>query len=83
MQRVIRAVYENGVLKPLKRMRMGEQKVCLLSVYPEEEWRHDLEALLHRVRRRTKRHASAEIEADITTARAETKAKRREARRSA
>ena len=83
MQRVIRAVYENGVLKPLDRVRMRERKVCLLSIYPEEEWRKDFEALLGRIHRRTRRHASADIEADITAARAEVKAKRREARRSA
>ena len=83
MQRVIRAVYENGVLKPLERVRMSERKICLLSIYPEEEWRKDFEALLNRIHRRTRRHASVDIEADITAARAEVKAKRREARRSA
>jgi len=83
MQRVIRAVYENGVLKPLQRVRMSERKICLLSIYPEEEWRKDFEALLNRIHRRTQRHASADVEADITAARAEVKAKRREARRSA
>jgi predicted DNA-binding antitoxin AbrB/MazE fold protein len=83
MQRVIRAVYENGVLKPLERVRMSERKVCLLSIYPEAEWRKDFKALLTRVHRRTRRHASADIEAEVTAARAEVKSKRREARRSA
>jgi predicted DNA-binding antitoxin AbrB/MazE fold protein len=83
MQRVIRAVYENGVLRPLQRVRMRERKVCLLSVYPEEEWRHDFEALLRRTHKRANRHAAADIEADITAARAEAKTKRRESRRSA
>ena len=83
MQRVIRAVYENGVLRPLERVQMSERQICLLSIYPEEEWRKDFEALLNRIHRRTRRHASADIEADITAARAEVKAKRREARRSA
>ena len=82
MQRVIRAVYENGVLKPLERVRMSNRKVCLVSIYPEDEWRKDFEALLHRVHRRTQHHASADIEAEITAARAEVRAKRREARRS-
>lgn len=66
MQRLIRAVYENGVLKPLVRMR--ERKVCLLSIYLGEEWRKDFEDLLRRIHRRTKRHAPADIETDITTA---------------
>jgi hypothetical protein len=62
---------------------MSERKVCLLSIYPEEEWRKDFEALLNRIHRRTRRHDSADIEAGITAARAAVKAKRREVRRSA
>jgi predicted DNA-binding antitoxin AbrB/MazE fold protein len=83
MQRVVRAIYEDGILKPLERVRMGKRKVCLVSIYPEEDWRKDFQTLLHRVHGRTQHHASAGIEADITAARAEVKAKRREARRSA
>lgn len=83
MQRVVRAVYEDGVLKPLERVRMGQRKVCLVSIYPEDEWRKDFEALLRRVHRRTGRRAPAETEADITAARAEVKTKRREGRSSA
>ena len=83
MQRVVRAVYEDGVLKPLERVRMTRRKVCLVSIYPEDEWRKDFEALFRRVHRRAGRRAPAEIEADITAARVEVKTKRREARRSA
>ena len=83
MQRVIRAVFEKGMLKPLERVRLGEQKVCLVSIYPEDEWNKDFEALLARMRRKARRHAPADIEDDITAARAEVKARRRETRRSA
>ena len=83
MERVVRAVYEGGVLKPLGRVRIGQGKVCLVSIYPEDEWRKDFEALLRRVHRRTRRPSGAVIEEDITAARAEVRTKRREARRSA
>ena len=83
MQRVIRVVYEDGVLKPLQPVRLRERKTCLVSVYPEDEWQKDFDALLRNVHRRTRRYSPATIEADITKARAEVKAKRREARRSA
>ncbi len=82
MQRVIRAVFENGMLKPLDRLRVGEHKVCLVSVYPEETWRKDFEALMRRLHRKTSRHCRSQIEDDITAARAGVNAKRREARRS-
>jgi predicted DNA-binding antitoxin AbrB/MazE fold protein len=45
MERVVRAVYEGGVLKPLSRVRIARGKVCLVSIYPEEQWRKDFEAL--------------------------------------
>ena len=83
MQRVIRAVFENGMLRPLERVRFGERKVCLVSIYPEDEWQKDFEALLARMCRKARRHAPADIEDDITVARAEVKARRRETRRSA
>ena len=83
MQRVIRAVYEDGVLKPLERVRLGNRKICLVSVYPEREWKRDLDTLLERIHRRTRRHRPASIEADITKARAEVRAKGRDAGRSA
>ncbi len=83
MQRVIRAVFEKGVLKPLERVRLGERKVCLVSIYPEDEWQRDFKALLKRIHRKTRRDAPADIEDDITVARMEVKARRRETRRSA
>ena len=81
MERVIRVVYEDGVLKPLQHIQLGEREVCLVSIYPEEKWRKDFQALLKRIQRRTQKYPATEIEADITAARAEVKAKRREARR--
>ena len=83
MQRVIRAVFEKGILKPLQRVSLGERKVCLVSIYPEDEWQRDFKALLKRIHRKTRRNAPADIEDDITVARTEVKARRRETRRSA
>ena len=83
MQRVIRAVFEKGILKPLERVSLGERKVCLVSIYPEDEWQRDFKALLKRIHRKTRRNAPADIEDDITVARTEVKARRRETRRSA
>jgi len=83
MQRVIRAVFEKGILKPLERVSLGERKVCLVSIYPEDEWQRDFKALLKRIHRKTRLNAPADIEDDITVARTEVKARRRETRRSA
>jgi predicted DNA-binding antitoxin AbrB/MazE fold protein len=82
MNRVIHVIYENSVLKPLQPIQLDERETYLVSIYREEQWRKDFEALLQRIQQRTQKHSSKAIEADITATRAGVKAKRREARRS-
>jgi predicted DNA-binding antitoxin AbrB/MazE fold protein len=81
MEQVIRARFENGVLKPLQRLRLKQRQICLVSVYPEAQWRQQFDTLLRQLRKRTHRYSSATIESDITAARAEVRAKRRATRR--
>lgn len=80
MAQLIRARFERGVLKPLQRLRLKRREICLVSVYPEAQWQREFDALLARVRKRSSRYRPATIEADITAARAEVRAKRRGAR---
>jgi len=81
MAQLIRARFERGVLKPLQRLRLKKREICLVSIYPEAQWRLHFDALLTRLRKRTSRYRPASIESDITAARAEVRAKRRAARR--
>jgi predicted DNA-binding antitoxin AbrB/MazE fold protein len=81
MDRVIRARFEAGVLKPLQPLRLKQKQICLISVYPEAQWHQQFDALLTRIRKRSHRYPPTAIEADITAARAEVRAKRRAARR--
>src|SRR5215472_10630696 len=78
---LIRARFERGVLKPLQRLRLKKKEICLVSIYPEAQWRLHFDALLTRLRKPTSRYRPASIESDITAARAEVRAKRRAARR--
>jgi predicted DNA-binding antitoxin AbrB/MazE fold protein len=77
VEETVRAVYEKGVLKPLRPLRLKEQSRVLITLYPERRWRKEFE------RARTKATPQNAIEAEVTRARAEVKAKRRAARRSA
>jgi len=83
MPESFRAVFENGVLRPLRPIRLKEKSRVFISLYPESQWRHDFERLLRRMRVRTKAVPQPVIEAEVTRARAEVKAKRRGARRPA
>jgi len=81
MEQLIRARFERGVLKPLQRLRLKRRQICLVSVYPEAQWRQQFDVLLTRLRKRTRRDRPTAIETEITAARGEVRAKRRAARR--
>jgi predicted DNA-binding antitoxin AbrB/MazE fold protein len=83
VEETVRAVYEKGVLKPLRPLRLKEQSRVLITLYPERRWRNEFERVLGRMKARTKATPQNAIEAEVTRARAEVKAKRRAARRSA
>jgi len=83
VEETFRAVYENGVLRPLKPLRLKEQSQVLVTLYREPEWRREFERLLRRMRSRTKAIPQEVIEAEVTRARAEVKAQHRAARRPA
>ena len=78
-----KAVFKKGVLKPLRPLRLKENTEVIVTLRSEERWRSDLDRLLRRMKNRTKAFAQRETEAEITKARAEVKANRRAARRSA
>ena len=83
MERVVHVVFEGGVLKPLAPLRLKENSHFLVALYSEAQWGEEFEQLRRRMRLRTKGIPQSEIEAEITRARAEVKAKRRAAQRSA
>ncbi|HEY3303848.1 MAG TPA: antitoxin family protein [Candidatus Binatia bacterium] len=82
-EETVKAVYEKGVLRPLRPLQLKERSRVLITLYPERKWRNDFDRLLRRMKARTKAIPPDVIEAEVTRARAEVKAKRRAARRSA
>jgi predicted DNA-binding antitoxin AbrB/MazE fold protein len=83
MEATFRAVFENGVLRPLRPLRLKEKSRVLVTLYRESQWRADLARLRRRMRGRTKGIPQRVIEAEVTRASAEVKARRRAARRPA
>ena len=74
VEETVRAVYEKGVLRPLRPLRLKEQSRVLITLYPERKWRNDFDRLLRRMKARTKAISQDVIEAEVTRARAEVKA---------
>ena len=83
MKRVVRVMFEKGVLKPLTPLRLKERSHFLVTLYPEAQWRGEFEQLRRRMQARSKGIPQGEIEAEITRARAEVKSRRRAAQRPA
>lgn len=82
-EETVKAVYENGLLRPLRPLQLEEHSRVLVTLYPERQWRKEFARLLRRMKARTKGIPQDVVESEVTRARAEVKAKRRAARRSA
>ena len=83
MEQTFRAIFQNGVLRPLKPIRLKEKSHVLITLHRESEWRDEFEGLLRRMRLRTKAVPQQVVEEQVTRARAEVKARRRAHRRPA
>ena len=83
MEQTFRAIFQNGVLRPLKPMRLKDKAHVLITLQRESEWRDEFEGLLRRMKLRTRAHPQQVVEEQVTYASAEVKAKRRAHRRSA
>ena len=83
IEQTFQAVFEKGVLRPLEPLRLKEKSRVTVTLCQEGKWRNDFERLMRKMSRRTRAIPQKEIEAAVTQARAEVKATRRAARRSA
>jgi len=83
VEETVKAVFENGVLRPLRPLRLKEKSRVLITLRPELRWRSQFERLLRRMKHRTKAIPQRVVEAEVTQARAEVKAEHRAARRPA
>jgi predicted DNA-binding antitoxin AbrB/MazE fold protein len=83
IEQTFQAVYEKGVLRPLKPLGLKEKSRVTVTLCGASKWREDFDRLMRKMVRRTRTTPQREIEAEITQARAEVKAIHRAARRSA
>ncbi|MGZ8530081.1 MAG: antitoxin family protein [Candidatus Binatia bacterium] len=83
IEQTFQAVYEKGVLRPLKPLGLKEKSRVTVTLCGESKWREDFDRLMRKMSRRTRTTSQKELEAEITRARAEVRAIRRATRRSA
>jgi predicted DNA-binding antitoxin AbrB/MazE fold protein len=73
MSQVIRAIYENGVFKPLQDVSVRDHEKVTLKVVPLDDWQARFAAVIARLRARTAVASPEEIEEDIRLALAESR----------
>lgn len=78
MSKVVDAIYENGVFKPKKKMRMKDKKHVQIQIISDDDWRKKFDRILKSIRSQTSKFSPEEIEADIEEAIKEVRKARRE-----
>lgn len=68
MPEIINAVFENGVFKPLQKVRVKEHQKVGLKIVPLDDWEKRFERIIKKIHKETAQYSSEEIESDITQA---------------
>ena len=68
MSKVVYAVFENGVLKPLQKIDLKEHEQVELKILSHDEWQKRFDVILRKIHASSSQYPSAEIESDIAHA---------------
>jgi predicted DNA-binding antitoxin AbrB/MazE fold protein len=68
MSDIIDAVFENGVFKPLQKVRIKEHQKVALKIVTQDAWDKRFDRIINKIHKKTSRYSSEEIESDISRA---------------
>ncbi|MBI5214003.1 MAG: antitoxin family protein [Nitrospirae bacterium] len=68
MPKVIDAVYENGVFKPLEDVEVKEHEKVAIKILSLDEWQSRFNRIIEKIHKKTAQYSPQEIEADIAQA---------------
>ena len=68
MPKVIDAVFEDGVFKPMKKLRLKDKQQVKIQIINDEDWQEKFDRALKSIRSKAARFSPEEIEADIAEA---------------
>jgi predicted DNA-binding antitoxin AbrB/MazE fold protein len=77
MSKVIDAVFEGGVFKPIKKIRLKDKQQVQIQILSDEDWQRKFDRILKSIRSKTAKFSPEEIEADIEEAIKEVRKSRR------
>jgi predicted DNA-binding antitoxin AbrB/MazE fold protein len=68
MPKVIDAVYENGVFKPLEDVEVKEHEKVAIKIISLDEWQNRFNRIIEKIHKKAAQYSSEEIEHDISQA---------------
>jgi predicted DNA-binding antitoxin AbrB/MazE fold protein len=77
MSKVISAVFEDGVFKPMEKVKVKEHEKVTIKVISDAEWKKQFDRIIKKIHKQTAKFPLEEIEADIAEAIKEVRAEKR------
>ncbi|MBF0560058.1 MAG: antitoxin family protein [Nitrospirae bacterium] len=77
MFKTIDAIYEDGVFKPLKKLRLRDKQQVQIQILSDRDWQRKFDRSLKAIRSKTAMFSTKEIESDIKDAIKEVRKSRR------
>lgn len=68
MPKVIDAVFEDGVFKPLQSVEVKEHEKVAIKILSLDEWQGRFNRIIEKIHKKTAQYPTEEIEADIAQA---------------
>lgn len=68
MPKIIDAVFENGVFKPLQSVDVKEHERVAIKIISIDEWQNRFNRIIEKIHKKAKQYTSEEIESDISNA---------------
>jgi len=77
MSKVIDAVFENGVFKPLEAVEVKEHEKVAIKIVSLDEWQNRFNRIIDKIHKKAAQYTSEEIENDISQATKEVREEKR------
>jgi predicted DNA-binding antitoxin AbrB/MazE fold protein len=68
MERLINAVFENGVFRPTQDVQVREHEKVTIKIVSHDDWQRRFDCIIEKIHQKAAHFSADEIEADIVTA---------------
>ncbi len=67
MERLINAVFENGVFRPMQDVQVREHEKVTIKIVSNDDWQRRFDCIIEKIHQKAAHYNADEIEADIIT----------------